>query len=193
MKLSFNRIKKHVIIFLEEGLSPQLYYHGIPHTLYVIKKAQHIALKEKVSAKEIELLKIAALYHDVGFVKTREGHEEESCKIAAKDLKSFGYSQVDIDIICEVIMATKVPQNPTNHLGEILADADLEYLATKHFDSVSDLLYKELKYFNPKLTKDKWNELQIDFIGKHNYHTKYCKHYKAFRKNKNLQKLKSNM
>ena len=189
MPKDFNSIKQYVISLLEEQLPAYLHYHNIPHTLYVINIAEHIGEKERITKTEMNLLKIAALYHDVGFINKREGHEEESCKIARLQLQEFGYSKKAIEIICETIMATKIPQNPTNHLGEILADADLEYLATKRFEPVSQLLFKELKHFNPKLTNNEWNAIQIKFISNHNYHTRYCKHYKSFRKLNNLRTL----
>ena len=34
----------------------------------------------------------------------------------------------DIEIICGIIMATKIPQRPKNYLEEIICDADLNYL-----------------------------------------------------------------
>lgn len=190
MAEKFDIILNDVIALLERELSEHLVYHNINHTLYVIEKAEHIALKEKVSKNDILLVKIAALYHDVGFINIREGHEEESCKIAKQQLTDYGYSKVDIDTVCETIMATKIPQNPTNHLGQILADADLEYLATNKFSLIGESLYQELKYFNSELTRDQWNQIQINFISKHSYHTKYCKQYKSFRKDRNLQNLK---
>ena len=187
----FDILLKDVTALLSKQLSVHLTYHNLNHTLYVIKKAEHIALKEKVSHKNVVLVKIAALYHDVGFIKIRDGHEEESCKIAKRQLKGYNYSKEDIDVVCETIMATKVPQNATNHLGQILADADLEYLATNRFKPVSELLYQELKYFNKDLSRNQWDQMQIDFMEKHKYLTNYCKRYKSFRKEHNLQKLKS--
>ncbi|WP_456440786.1 HD domain-containing protein [Psychroserpens sp.] len=191
MQASFNTILKDVTSLLNKELSKYLTYHNINHTLSVIDKAEHIAIKENVSQKNVVLVKIAALYHDVGFIKIRDGHEEESCIIAKEQLKGYNYPKEDIDIVCETIMATKIPQNPTNHLGQILADADLEYLATNRFKPVSELLYQELKYFNKDLSRNQWDQMQIDFIEKHEYFTNYCKRYKSFRKENNLQKLKS--
>ncbi len=147
MPARFNTILKDVTSFLNKELPHYLTYHDVNHTLYVIEKAEYIALKEETSKKNVRLVKIAALYHDVGFVNTREGHEKESCKIAKLQLKGYDFPKEDIDVVCEAIMATKIPQNPTNYLGQILADADLEYLATSRFKSVSELLYKEMKHF----------------------------------------------
>lgn len=55
------------------------------------------------------------------------GHEFEGCLIARTALPGFGYTGEDI-MICGMIMATKIPQSPTNILEEIICDADLDYL-----------------------------------------------------------------
>ncbi|QRM89045.1 HD domain-containing protein [Lacinutrix sp. WUR7] len=191
MKPSINEIQKDVVRFLNENLPKHFTYHNIKHTLYVYEKAIHIANKEKVNSQDIALLKIAALYHDIGFTKSHLEHEKASCEIAKKQLKNYGYSKEDIHTICGMIMATKIPQSPKNLLEQILADADLEYLATSKYLKTSTSLYQELLHFNPDLSEDDWIDIQIKFIKNHRYHTSYCKRYKTFRKNKNLALLES--
>ena len=48
--------------------------------------------------------------------------------MAKEELPKFGLSEKDIELICGMIMATKIPQNPKTKLEKIIADADLEYL-----------------------------------------------------------------
>ncbi len=92
-----------------------------------------------------------------------------------------------------MIMATKIPQTPTNLLEEILADADLEYLGTDDFEEIGGYLYQELKEINPTLTLNKWNEIQINFIEKHHYFTEYGQKYLSRTKKKHLTELKKNL
>lgn len=189
MRADFNKIKAHVFQKLEENLPGYLTYHSVEHTKYVLEKVIYISSKENVSKADLFLLKVAALYHDIGFTVTHLDHEAVGCSIARIELSVFNFSEKEIDIICGMIKATKIPQQPKTHLEKILADADLEYLGTKHFEVVSNYLYEEIKHFNPYLTLKEWNEIQIKFIQKHHYFTKFCKHYKAHRKIKNLEKL----
>lgn len=190
MKSSFSTIEKNVFKTLKDKLPKHLSYHSVEHTKYVLEKAIYIASKEGVFGKNLFLLKVAALYHDIGFIKSNVEHEAIGCDIAQKELPKFGISGEDVDIICRMIMATKIPQEPKTHLEKILADADLEYLGTKHFISVSELLFQELKYYNPNLSRDEWNSIQINFMESHQYHTKFCKQYKSFRKQRHLKLLK---
>ena len=119
-----------------------------------------------------------------------KNHEEKGCEIVWDELPRRGLSDEQIMQICEIIRATKIPQKPTSHAAEILADADLEYLSTSLFGEVSEYLFQELRFFSKELTREKWNEIQVNFIGNHKYHTKFCKRYKEFRKIRNLEALK---
>jgi len=187
----FSNIKERVLEILAKQLPEHLKYHSVSHTLYVLDKCILISKKENLSRSNTNLLKIAALYHDIGFIKGSKNHEEESCKIAKRHLKKDGYSKEDIAKICGMIMATKIPQQPKNAMENILADADLEYLGTKDFWNIGDLLFEELSYQDKKMTKQKWNNIQISFLGLHRYHTKFCQQYREKYKRKHLQKLKT--
>lgn len=191
MKTEFNVIFRDVVSILDNTLPDFLTYHTTEHTLYVLEKAIYIAEKENIKNDVLELIKIAALYHDIGFTKTHVEHEKEGCRIARRHLKDYGYPEADIDAVCGMIMATRLPQTPQNLSEKILVDADLEYLATSNYWSISEALFKELKHFDDGLTKTEWRRIQIDFIKKHTYHTDYCKRYKKFRKFKNLERLQS--
>lgn len=189
MSKKFDEIHDEVISTLENKLPSYLTYHSIGHTEYVLERASYIAEKENVSKKDVFLLKIAALYHDIGFIKGNKDHEITGCKIAREQLSKRGFTESELETICGMIMATKIPQEPNNLLEKILADADLEYLATKQFKEIGDTLFQELKYHNKSFTESKWNQIQIDFLKNHEYHTNYCRRYKSFRKKRNLQLL----
>jgi uncharacterized protein len=188
--LEFEVIYLDVISHLSAELPPYLTYHSVVHTKYVVKKAIYIAEKENLPQDQLYLLKIAALYHDIGFMFGPKNHEEKGCEIVWDELPRRGLSDEQIMQICEIIRATKIPQKPTSHAAEILADADLEYLSTSLFGEVSEYLFQELRFFSKELTREKWNEIQVNFIGNHKYHTKFCKRYKEFRKIRNLEALK---
>ncbi|WP_223034309.1 HD domain-containing protein [Hanstruepera marina] len=185
----FQEIYNEALDILAENLPEYLWYHSLEHTLYVFDRAIYIGKKEGVSNENLLLLKIAALYHDMGFINTQVEHEQESCKIAKANLKKYNLTSAEIQTICGMITATKIPQKPKNHLEAILADADLEYLGTTRFQEASDRLYKELKHFNPALSKSKWNTIQKTFLTNHHYHTDFCKRYKTHRKHKNMEML----
>ena len=144
--MEFEVIYLDVISHLSAELPPYLTYHSVVHTKYVVKKAIYIAEKENLPQDQLYLLKIAALYHDIGFMFGPKNHEEKGCEIVWDELPRRGLSDEQIMQICEMIRATKIPQKPTSHAAEILADADLEYLSTSLFGEVSEYLFQELRF-----------------------------------------------
>lgn len=186
----FEKIYKRLMSKLENSLPSWLYYHSATHTKYVLKQAIHIAEKENIPKDDLYLLKIAALYHDSGFLISPKNHEKVGCQIAGKDLKEYDLDAQQIKKICGMIMATRIPQKPKTKLEKILADADLEYLGTNKFEEFGQQLYKERLHFHPDMTLDQWNEIQIDFISNHHYHTDFCKKYREPKKLENLGTIK---
>lgn len=187
---NWNLLHSKVLDCLKARLSPFLIYHHWKHTQHVVKMAEHIALQEHINEDDILLIKTAALFHDAGFINIgSDGHEEESIRLAEKKLPEFGYTKNEIEIIASMIRATTIPQKPKTKLECILADADLEYLGTDNFEYIGNKLYLELKHYNPNLSSEEWNEMQINFLQSHFYHTAYCIQNRAAMKEKNLEDL----
>lgn len=189
----FEVIHSNVIKKLEEGLPKWLSYHNVHHTEYVIEQANNIAKKENISGRDLFLINVAALYHDVGYLVTREEHESLGCEIATLDLQSSVLDHTEIQKVCGMIMATHIPQKPTNILEKIIADADLEYFGTDSFEKYSNKLYMEIRHYTPELSKKGWDEIQVSFLSKHFYHTQYCQTVKEPIKQKNLDRIKDRL
>lgn len=163
---------------LAEKIPPQYYYHNLDHTLYVTEQVEHIARHEQCTENEIILLKTAALWHDSGFIETYSHHEQAGCVLARQYLPGYNFAPADIDIVCDIIMATKMPQSPGNKLEEIMADADLEYLGTPGVKEQALKLFKELQWLNAALTEEQWHKTQVSFLQHHSYFTPFCKQHR---------------
>ena len=170
--MDYRAAKKLILTKLRNELSEQLSYHGLHHTLDVHKMASEICESEGIKGHRLVLVKTAALFHDAGFVKNKHaGHEAEGCKMTKEILPKFGYNAEDIDIICGMIMATKIPQSPTNLLEEILCDADLDYLGRKDFVQIGNSLFEELQAYHILQDEQSWNRLQVGFLSAHKFYT----------------------
>ena len=154
---------------LRDGLPAHRSYHSHDHTLDVYRTAITIALAEGVGGEDMDLLKTAALFHDSGFLIQDNEHEQGSCMIAREALPGFGYTDAQIDRICVMIMATRIPQDPVNELSRILCDADLDYLGRPDFFRIGATLFSEFKHYGVLTTEREWNELQVRFLEKHRY------------------------
>ena len=182
-------MKEFVISLLKDKIPDTYFYHNYKHTLYVIETALAIGKYEDCTAAELELIEIAALWHDTGYTITYKNHEEESCNLARHYLPGYEIPAEDIEIICGMIMATQIPQTPKNKLEEILADADLEYLGTEDFEPTAYDLFRELQFINPLLTNEKWNMTQILFLKNHHFFTGYGKQFREKSKQLHLTEL----
>ncbi len=154
-----------------EGLDPKLTYHCIDHTIDVIKHSSRIAHDEGVNNREIFLLKIAAAYHDTGFLFKYDGHEEKSCEIFLEDCGRLNLKAADKDLILGLIRATKVPQLPKTLLQRIICDADLDYLGRIDFTEIANRLKTEFLNYSIVPDETRWHELQLKFLEGHHYHT----------------------
>jgi uncharacterized protein len=189
---SFPLIYHHVVHNLLSTLPENLTYHNIYHTLDVLGQVQWIANEEGIKdEEEIFLLKTAALYHDTGFLLKYDANEEIGCRLARKDLPGFGLTEKQIDRVCDLIMATRVPQAPENRLEEIICDADLDYLGQDDFEMISDSLRKEFLEYGIIHSNDEWYSLQIKFLENHKYFTETSRKCRNPVKNQHLEKLKS--
>ena len=172
--MQYEQAYSFLIDKLDRELSPSLSYHDSSHTKRVIAAAEEIATEEEIEGEDLVILKTAALFHDAGFLVKSEGHEEISCELAREYLPAYGYRPEQIDRICQVIMATKLPQTPTDHLGEILGDADLYYLGTPEYTFFADKLFAELANSGVVKTQAEWMVKQVEFLSGHEYFTTHA-------------------
>jgi uncharacterized protein len=170
-------------------LDPRLTYHNVAHTMDVLQQSVRIAKEEGVGDKDILLLKVAALYHDSGFLRTYKNHEEMSYVIFLEDAEEFEFSEAERQRIQGLIMATKVPQQPQNHLERIICDADLDYLGRDDFFTTGKELRKEFLSYGIIKNDEEWDQLQINFLSKHHYHTETSKQQREKEKQRHFQQL----
>ena len=186
----FTSIKQPILSRLEKELDPRLGYHNITHTLDVLEQAEVLAKQEKVTDKhDLLLLKIAAVFHDSGFLFVYKGHEEKGCEIASESIKNV-FSEEDIKKVCGMIMATKIPQSPKTLLEQIICDADLDYLGRNDFEPISRNLYKEFIVFKIIPEDIIWDHIQIKFFESHHYFTGTSVSKRNEKKLKHLNTLK---
>lgn len=189
--VQFENSKNFILYKLQTELSTLLSYHNVDHVIDVYNAAKIIAGKEGVAGEDLLLLLTAALYHDAGFLIGNNEHELKSCEIVRQYLPQYEYSNHQIDKICEIIMATKIPQSPTDLLGEIICDADLDYLGRDDFFSIGNRLCEELLNLQILASEDEWNRLQVKFLEAHHYFTKTAISLRSTAKKQNLRAVKN--
>jgi uncharacterized membrane-anchored protein YitT (DUF2179 family)/predicted metal-dependent HD superfamily phosphohydrolase len=191
--MQYEHAHSFLIAKLEKGLPAYLAYHNTQHTINVIAAAEKLAGEENIMGHDLLLLKTAALFHDAGFLQDHNEHEELSCKIARKHLPDFNYSAEQIDQVCKMIMATRLPQTPVDRLSEILCDADLYYLGTDQYTANAEKLFAEFKKTGFVKTQTEWELKQVEFLSSHRYFTKNAKIELEEKKQQTLEHLKTKL
>ena len=170
--MDLEQARMYILDRLDNGLPEDLSYHSPAHTRDVVAAALRIGRSEGIQNEDLLLLETAALYHDAGFLQQYHQHEEQSCKIAREALPGFGYSSSVIDLICETIMATRIPQQPKSHLAQVLCDADLDYLGRPDFYPIGNTLFQEMQNYHLIGNETDWNKLQVSFLSVHRFYTR---------------------
>lgn len=163
--------RTYILAKLRNELPASRTYHSLEHTLDVYASVIDIAHAEGVTGEELTLLKTAALYHDAGFTEQDTHHEEAGCRIVRASLPGFGFSEQQVLAVCRMIMCTRIPQSPEDHMGRILCDADLDYLGRNDFVRIGNTLFEEFRTYGVLSTEREWNALQVKFLEKHRYFT----------------------
>ncbi len=76
-------------------------------------------------------------------------------------------------------------------MEQVICDSDLDYLGRGDFIPVSNTLYQELKERNMIGTIDEWNQMQLNFIRKHQYHTETARNLREVNKQSQIERLES--
>lgn len=166
-------------------------YHEVAHTQEVVTAAEHIAGHYNLSEQEYVSVKVAAWFHDVGYLfAPEEEHVEKSAELAEKFLSQRNVPEAVRAQVQECILATKMPQQPTSLAAKILCDADLFHLGTSDFEHKNEQVRQEAELKHEReIQGEVWNRASIQFLERHCYHTDYCKARLQQGKDDNLERL----
>lgn len=171
--MDFSAAKDYIIERLVMELPRNLYYHGAHHTFDVVKSVHYLARIENVGIPERFLLLTAAYYHDAGFLFQYNHNEPNAVELVREVLPEYEYTDSDIQIISDIILATQIDVEPKTLLQKIMCDADHDYFGRHDYRRIATELRKELKEYEKEYTEVDWLNLQIHFLeNKHSYFTK---------------------
>jgi len=188
-KENSQKAQLYILKRLKTELPSKLKYHSVNHTLGLLNSVKELVDIEKIDPFDLELLYIAAAYHDSGFLFNYNDHEEASCNLVDEQLPKFGFNLNHIAEIKEMIQSTKIPQKPKNHLAKILCDADLYYLGGKQYYEIANLLKEELTSEGFEFTAISWLNFQINFLKEHQYFTQIARDKREEHKSEILKEL----
>lgn len=183
--------EKFVIDFFNENLDNSFVYHNLSHTKRVVEKTQELIEGLEIEDTKAHQLLMAAWFHDTGYTKRMDNHEDDGVIIATDFLKKHTISEEDIAVVSSLIMATKMGNKPSNLLEKIICDADCSHIGSKNFSDLAELLRKEWELTKDKiLTEEEWLNENINFLTNiHSFYTSFAVSKWEKQKGKNLAQL----
>lgn len=184
-------IEKHISDSLSARLDERYAYHNLKHTLAVRDACLLLADKTGLPNEDREVLELAALLHDTGFVEKYDGHEDVSCRIAEKLLSQHNYPAEKKSKVLACIATTQLSSQPETLLEMLMRDADLAHLASEDYFLSVAALREEWRIFQGQTyTDNEWNELNHKFLKSHSYYTNAARELWDEQKNANQKALK---
>ncbi len=185
------RCRLHIRKWFAVHIPHTLGFHDLEHTLGVARMATALGQAEKLSVADLALVEVAALFHDTGYAKAYQGHEEQSVKLARAFLERIGVGQRDVARVASCILATRYGTRPRSILQEVLRDADSAKAGQADFIPKSELLRKELETVqHRKISAEDWLAENVSYLENHRFHTKAARSRFTKQKTQNLRLLR---
>lgn len=147
-------------------------YHNLKHILSCLNEFDQV--KEKIiNKKEVEL---AILFHDIIYDPKESDNEEKSAKFAVSVLKGTKPTCVNIDLVEELILATK-HDGPINISdAEYIADIDISIFGYQAdiYMGYEKNIRKEYAWVPIDIYKEKRKEILLSFLSRDKiYYTEF--------------------
>ncbi|HEU4792000.1 MAG TPA: HD domain-containing protein [Flavobacterium sp.] len=186
--------KEFITKLFKERLDSKYSYHNLEHTKSVVMGTETICRAEKIDPEKTNLLLLAAWFHDAGYIEGADNHEKKSIKIALDFLQRKNISDNIQQKVSDLILATTFNYIPKNRLEKIIKDADNAHLANENYPDSLELLRGEWENsINKKYCNDDWYTINIEFLKKHQYFTKFAQKEWQNLKDKNLNLIENKL
>ena len=187
-------VDQYVRELFRDELPDGIKYHDANHTLHptkgVVAVANSIALSEKISERDRELLVTAAYFHDTGYIREYDKNEPIAARMAGRILKLIGYKPSEIKKVQKMIRSTDLELEPKTHVEKILCDADLDHFGREDFFKLDGKLREGRRARGIDVSDEsKWYKGTLKIIQKHQYYTESQIKLREEEKQKNSKRL----
>lgn len=187
------KAEHHITALLKEGLTEDYHYHDLSHTLSVRDASMIIGRKYQLDDAELEILELAALFHDTGFTKNYEQHEDYSMDIAKAFLNQENYPAEKIQQVLDLIDITRVGTLPKTLTQKVLKDADFNTYSRSYLQNAAALQHEWELFRGVDMTEEEWLENNVKFWSNHEFFTGEAQALFGEEKRKALKKFKKKM
>ncbi len=183
-------VETYAVNFITRNVPKEYAFHDLQHTIIVVEAAHEIGKAMNLDKDALEILQIAAWFHDMGYDQGKEDHEERGCEYAANFLKPLSYPPEKLEKIQNCILATHLNHTPQTDLERIICDADLSHLGRRNYWDRCERVRQEIAVTRDTvMTDEEWVSFELGFMQAHSFNTKVAQELYGARKNKHIQKL----
>jgi len=153
------------------GLPESLYFHKLEYAKKVYDHSFLLCRSEEIEQEGRLLVRTAALMLFTGLTQDYHNFENRSAVISREILPEFSYSEKQIDQICNLIMATKIPFKPNNRFERILIDARMDYIGWPDYTEIIKDLFKELTAAGSNINGQQFKKHQQELLFNFEFYT----------------------
>jgi len=180
-----------VLSRLRADLPKNLFYHAVEHTEDVLAEVVLFSLQGKVSTDDLELLAIAAAFHDAGYIERYVDNEVIGARMARAAMEAERFSTERIAAVERMVLDTRLVrtgagprQIATSALSKYLLDADLSNFGRTDFFDKGELQRRELG-----IDRERFLRRTFALISSHSWQTDAARTLRQPTKEENLRKL----
>lgn len=171
------KAENYIFELFKDKVSKDHLYHNFHHIFRVVEAVTEIGKGSNIEDDQLEILQLAAWFHDAGYSISEELHEQKSAEIAEEFLKNENYPTEKIEQIKSLILVTCAHSEPQNLLDEIMKDADTSHFASENYIGIAELLKLEWEATqNLSMTDVEWAFTNRNLLlACHRFYTDYAK------------------
>jgi hypothetical protein len=160
---------------LRDKLPAEYYYHNLEHTKSVIFNSVRCAELDGASKRDLELIAIAAAWHDTGYIVQKDANEPIAARMVVEAMNRDGrYLESEITDVMTAILDTQVHFDPElgcmaqtarGRISPWLLDGDLATFGDTRFLETSLLLLREFTGVEVHGAEQLRNPKAIEFLA----------------------------
>lgn len=147
-------------------------FHNYNRAGNITRNAVTLGVQMGLNKEEVSVLQVAALFLETGYCKNYENHQSASVELANNYLKEKDIGVVERQLVEEIILSTRAPQQPVTLQAQVLCDAGKYHLGEKSLITNLESLRNERKLITGKEFSDiEWIKENISMLQEHFYFT----------------------
>ena len=183
---TINALQSAALDYLSANLPPDCTYHNAQHTLEVCNAVMEFTQHGDWPPEEYAALRIAAIFHDFGYLTAPEANEALALPYIKKFAADGAIDDRVVERAHELILETVYPYCPITPAGELLCDADIEYIGRDCFMERAGMFRRELQLQGLEYDDVTWWNMEMDFLLRNKFFTPVCRQLREAGRQKNI-------